>query len=84
MYWTQNQAHMTLVRTGPGVLRVLLETDMPNFARYEWSVDGGPWTQVDGQFQYNPKPGANELRVRAVNSMGLPGIVSRATVAYSP
>ncbi len=79
-YWTNNQAHMTLLRTGERQLTVLLEHDMPNFARYEASTDGGEWAPVESGFTLELEPGTTELAVRAVNTMGLPGPVSRAVV----
>jgi len=79
-YWTNNQAHMTLLRTVDAELSVLLEHDMPNFARYEASIDGGEWAPVESGFTLELEPGTTELAVRAVNTMDLPGPVSRAVV----
>jgi len=79
-YWTNNQAHMTLLRTGQRQLSVLLEHDMPNFARYEASIDGGEWAPAESGFRLELEPGITELAVRAVNTMDLPGPVSRAVV----
>jgi len=83
MYWTQNQTHLTLVHTGLEEILVFLETDMPNFASYERSIDGSEWTSVDTPFKAKLKSGVTELRVRAVNSIGLPGVTSRAAIEYT-
>ncbi len=82
-YWTNNQAHMTLLRTGQRQLTVLLEHDMPNFARYEASVNGGEWAAVESGFTLDFEPGTTELAVRVVNTMDLPGPTSRAVVEMS-
>jgi len=46
LYWTLNQAQLFLLADGAeaGELRVMLDTETPNFAGYEWRLDGGPWT----------------------------------------
>ncbi len=45
LYWTLNQAQIHLLRDPetPGALRVLLDTVSPNFAGYEYRIDGGEW-----------------------------------------
>ena len=83
MYWTNNQTRMTLVRAGPRALEVRLEHDMPNFARYEQSLNCGAWQTVESAFTVDINPGCTELAVRAVNTLGLPGIVSRVVVELS-
>lgn len=84
MYWTQNQTHMTIICLTPGIIRVLLETDMPNFARFEGSIDGNEWKPLHRDFEYRLKPGVNEILVRAVNSVEMPGIVSKVILQYDP
>ncbi len=80
MYWTNNQVRITLVRTGPAQLTVLLENDMPNFFRYEASVNGAEWTPAESGFAAAVNVGSTQVAVRAINSLELPGPVSRVVV----
>jgi hypothetical protein len=75
---------MTIICLTPGIIRVLLETDMPNFARFEVSIDGSEWKPLHRDFEYRLKPGVNEILVRAVNSVEMPGIVSKVILQYDP
>jgi hypothetical protein len=76
LYWTNNQVRITLEQLGMKSLRVDLEHDMPNFARYEASFNDEGWSSVKSGFSCSLKPGITKLAVRAVNVLGLPGPVS--------
>ena len=43
LYWTLNQTQIHLL-PAPGGLQVMLDTVTPNFAGYEYRIDGGDWT----------------------------------------
>lgn len=47
LYWTLNQAQMFLLpsQQDDRAVRVMLDTVTPNFAGYEYRVDGGQWTK---------------------------------------
>ena len=82
-YWTNNQTRMTLVRTDPNMLTVHLEHDMPNFAGFEACVNGGQWHPVEPGFALPIEADRTELAVRAVNTLGLAGPVSRAVIVLA-
>jgi|GEM_PF-290739 len=42
LYWTLNQAQLHLL-PAPGGLQVIFDTVTPNFAGYEYRLDGGEW-----------------------------------------
>ncbi len=80
-YPTLNQTRFTLERDeDPGMLRVHLETDTPNFASYLASVDTGAWEGRSDTFGWPLHEGLNTLRVRSRNSAGAEGIISAVTV----
>ncbi len=82
-YWTNNQTRMTLLSTELDALTVHLEHDMPNFARFEASIDGADWHPVATGFTLSLQAGTTELAVRAVNTLDLAGPVSRALIEFT-
>lgn len=80
MYSTCNQTRMTLEQTGPEHLAVYLEHDMPEFARFEVTLDGREWTAAESGLAVRIGPGTTELAVRAVNTMDVSGPVSRVVI----
>jgi hypothetical protein len=72
-----NQTRWTLERSaGSGELRVILETDTPDFAGYLARIDGGAWGERPDIFPWSLHPGLNLLEVRSRNRAGLEGITS--------
>jgi hypothetical protein len=88
--WPLDWSSIHLCRTGKaGELQVDLETQTPNLARFEkWSEgaepSAGSWQPVAASFVWKLQPGANLLRVRAVNHWGRGGAEARARVRWDP
>jgi len=79
--FTVNSVNLHLARTAEtAALRVLVETDTPNLARYEARFAHAEWREVKPDFLWKLAPGNNLLEVRTVNTFGVPGRVSRAEV----
>lgn len=78
-YFPINQASVDLKPDGDK-LRVDLKTFTPNFARFEFQRDKGPWKECADNIEWTPRAGRNELRVRAVNTFGVAGPVSTVEV----
>ncbi|MHB9107029.1 MAG: hypothetical protein ACYDCO_08235 [Armatimonadota bacterium] len=65
LYWTLNQAQIHLLRTPEaGTLRVTLDTVTPNFAGYEYRIDGGAWTA------WTPKTPAGAVQAYPMKATG--------------
>jgi hypothetical protein len=82
-YWTANQVEMFLYATGtPGEIRILLDTDMPNFKEYLVRVDDGEWKSAGSESIWRLKQGNNSIEVKPVNKFGREGAVSGIEVRY--
>ena len=82
-YWSLNKTRIDLEDTETAAaLSVQLSGPIPNFARFEISLDEGAWQESDPSFEWNLRPGRNALRARAVNTMGLQGPVNRVVLEY--
>jgi len=51
----------------PNTLKVVLDHDMPNFARYEVREQGAEWKAVESAFAWKLQAGENVLEARALN-----------------
>ncbi len=72
MYPTCNQTYVLLEDVGGATVRIWLDNDMPDFARFEASIGDKEWSTVDCHFDLRvDEPIA--VAVRAVNSMGIAG-----------
>ena len=79
--FTVNTVNLHLARAPEtDTLSVMIETDAPNLARFEARSGKGAWGAVERVFTWQLSPGKNALAVRAVNTFGLPGRISRAEV----
>jgi hypothetical protein len=59
---------------GSSALRVALAAYSPSFQRFQASVDGGPWRDVDGTSTLVPlTAGSHTLRARVMTTNGYPG-----------
>ena len=70
-------------QTKSGLLRVDLETETPNLARYEVRLNNGGWEPRPQSFAWSLRPGENRFEVRTVNEFGRAGAASSVTVAAS-
>ena len=59
-HWTLYQTEVYLGTTEEDtVLRVLLDTETPNFWKYEARRDGGGWEEMPEEFMWRLHPGEN-------------------------
>jgi len=80
-YPTMNQTRFTVTQgNSKNELDVVLETDMPEFVRFEKCVDQNDWEDTGDAFGWLLHEGVNVLNVRGVNTMGVRGIVSSVVV----
>jgi len=63
LYWTLNQAQIHLL-PAPGGLQVMLDTVTPNFAGYEYRLDGGNWVA------WTPKTPAGAIQAYQMKPTG--------------
>lgn len=76
-YPTMNQTRFTAMQgDSEHELALVLETDMPEFVRFEKCVDQGNWEETADAFVWRLHAGINVLHVRGVNTMGVAGVVS--------
>ena len=65
LYWTLNQAQIHLLKTPEaGTLRVMLDTVTPQFAGYEYRIDGGAW------ITWTPKSPAGAVQAFPMKATG--------------
>jgi len=71
LYWTINQAQIFLHpgKRGDGALRVMLDTVTPNFAGYEYRIDGGEWIAWHAKEQAG-KTNATDVKAFPMKSTG--------------
>ncbi len=82
-YWSLNKTRIDLEDTETtAALSVQLSGPIPNFARFEVSLDEGAWQESDPSFAWQLRPGSNTLQAKAVNTMGLQGPVNRVVLEY--
>jgi hypothetical protein len=91
LYWTLNQAAVTLTATGErGVLDVQVDTETPNFKEFRYSLNGGGWQTLagegegqssrQGRFTWPLRPGANTLEIKPRNTFDMDGITTTVTI----
>ena len=74
LYWTLNQAQLHLLQGPDGTLRVMLDTVTPNFAGYEYRIDGGAWIP----WELKPSPRAQNPPVQAYPMQATGGCIDFA------
>ena len=82
IYWTVNVTRVHLAPRTRRSLTVQLETMCPNFDTFLIEKEDG-WKPTRPQFTWNLKRGANTLRVRSRNAMGILGPIASVTVELS-
>lgn len=83
IYWTVNVTQVHLAPRTARSLTVQLETMTPNFDTFLLERAGG-WRPTRARFTWPLRRGANTLRVRSRNRMGVVGPVASVTVECSP
>lgn len=83
VYPTCNQTYMVLECAGGSTVRVRLDHDMPNFARFEARIGDGDWAPVESPFDVLVDEPMG-VAVRAVNSMGIAGPQSHLNLHNAP
>jgi len=73
LYWTLNTARLHIWPAGDE-LEIRVETQTPNFARFEREVDAGEWERSPEGLTWRLHEGENALSVRPVCAFGRPGI----------
>ena len=82
-YWSLNKTKIDLEDTETtATLSVQLSGPIPNFARFEISLDEGAWQESAPSFEWKLRPGRNTLRAKAVNTMSLQGPVNQVVLKY--
>ena len=79
-YPTLNQTRYVAEAVDKRQLRIYLETETPGFLAFQVRIDGQPWQERPAQFDWSLHEGLNVLEMRALNSMGVPGVVSALSV----
>jgi len=82
-YWPLNQVAVDLQQHDADTLIVHLDSQTPNLARYEAATDGKgkAWRTVESGFKWPLHPGANQLRLRVINTFGVAG--SQTTIGIT-
>ena len=89
LYWPLDHTHITLTcgrshgRQPIPLLKVVLESAMPNLDRFVVKIDDGRGGRKSRTFNWKLKEGDNTIRVRSVNKSGVKGPQSRVTVRYN-
>ncbi len=73
-----NQSELTVSETGSSnVLRVDADTETPCFKAFMAQFNDGEWREISSpSFEWTLREGPNTLRVRSLNTAGVPGPVS--------
>jgi len=80
-YWTLNQAQIFLV-TGnqKDNLNVLLDTETPNFEKFQIRIDGKEWKDSPAEFIWKLHSGENTIEAKPINKFQKDGIVSKIKI----
>ncbi len=80
-YWTLNQARIFLV-TGDHKekLNVILDTETPNFEKFQVRIDGKEWRDSPSDFIWKLHNGDNTIEAKPVNKFQKDGIISKIII----
>lgn len=82
-YWTPNRTHIHLQRTAAeGIVKVQLESSMPNLAALQVRQNEGNWEERPAEFTWTLRRGENRLAARSHNAFGVQGPESRVVVGF--
>ena len=79
-YPTLNQTRYVAEAIDERQLRIYLETETPGFLAFQVRVDEQSWQECPAQIGWPLHEGLNVLEMRALNNMGVPGVVSALNV----
>lgn len=75
-YPTLNQTRFTAESSEDGrELRMMLETETPDFAAFEVRLDRGPWREVEATWNWPLHEGMNTVQMRTRNRSGVTGVI---------
>jgi len=84
LYWNLNQVDFTLEETSEaGVLKVTMETFVPDLETMLVQRDTGEWRPSEAVFLWKLREGANMLRMKTRNAAGVEGKPSWVRVRYA-
>lgn len=82
-YWTLNQAQIFLIASDQtDELKVILDTETPNFEKFQVRIDGKKWKDSPVDFLWRLHNGENTLEARPVNKFSKDGIISKIKIKY--
>ena len=79
-YPTLNQTRYVAEAVDERQLRIYLDTETPGFTTFQERIDGQSWQECPAQIDWPLHEGLNVLEMRALNNMGVPGVVSALNV----
>lgn len=81
--WPINCLHFTLEPlTKPGLVRVHVDTEMPNLKKISAKIDGQLARAVKPSFEWQLKPGRNRLELTPINKSDRPGRKNYVEIDY--
>ena len=80
-YWSLNQAQIFLTaRDKDNELSVMLDSETPNFEKFQVRIDEKEWDDSPAQFLWTLHKGTNTIEARPVNSFDKEGIISKIVI----
>lgn len=79
-YPTLNQTRYVAEAVDERQLCIYLETETPGFTTFQVRTDGQLWQECPAQIDWPLHEGLNVLEIRALNNIGVPGVVSALNV----
>ena len=80
-YWTLNQAQIFLTAGNQkDNIDVLLDTETPNFDKFQIRIDGKKWKDSPAEFIWKLHNGENTIEAKPVNKFQKDGIVSKIKI----
>lgn len=83
-YWNINQVGMSATLRDGGIVDFILETNCPNFANYEITINNLVQYLKNNSFSMHSARGINRIEIRTVDSMGNKGTTSSLEYIYLP
>jgi hypothetical protein len=83
-YWNINQVGMSATTRDGGVIDFIFETNSPDFAKYEITVNNTEQSFKNNSFLIRSVRGMNRIEIRTVDSMGNKGTKSYLEYIYLP
>lgn len=81
--WSAGNVHLALQATPePGIVRVHLDTQLPNFQSHVVAIDGNEATVTKNELLWKLHPGENKLVVTPRNKSGRTGVASSIALRF--